>query len=563
MQLTISTGVVTALIAFGPALPVAFAQSGVTERVSVASGGAEADSVSELAAISTDGRFVAFASLASNLVPGDTNDVSDVFVHDRRTGITERVSVDSRGRQGDGHSGFVGVSGNPAISADGRFVAFPSEATNLVRGDTNNTSDVFVHDRLTGTTERVSVTSAGGESDGFSDSPAISADGRFVAFTSAAMNLAPNDTNFFTDVFVRDRLAGMTERVSVSSAGATGNSDSSSPDISADGRFVVFTSAADNLVPGTQFFFQVFLHDRSTATTERISEDAAGNEGDGNSVSPVVSADGRFVAFETVAANLIGDGSHQGHVLVRDRVTGAMERVSVDSHGKAGDEFSSRPDITADGRFVAFQSIASNLVRGDTNNRSDIFVRDRERRTTERVSVSTGGAEANNGSERPKLSDDGLVIAFQSNADNLVPGDTGPTTDIFVHDRRPPADLALAKSDSPDPVAVKAALTYTLTVTNSGPSPATDVTLTDRLPEDSVFVSATPSGGSCVHDGKGRRDGLLTCDLGTLASGATASVTIVVEPVRAGTLVNTATVASGSPDPNRADNVATEETSVF
>ncbi|HEX9945300.1 MAG TPA: hypothetical protein VGG03_25095 [Thermoanaerobaculia bacterium] len=200
-----------ALIALASGAPPASAQSGVTERVSVDSNGVEADSVSELAAVSADGRFVAFASLASNLVPDDTNNASDVFVHDRRTGTTERVSVDSRGRQGDRDSGFVGVSGNPAISADGRFVAFPSDATNLVRGDTNGTTDVFVRDRLTGATERVSVSSGGGQSDGFSDGPAISADGRFVAFQSSAMNLVPDDTSFATDIFVRDRLVGTTE----------------------------------------------------------------------------------------------------------------------------------------------------------------------------------------------------------------------------------------------------------------------------------------------------------------------------------------------------------------
>ncbi len=420
----------------GVVVGAASAAPGVTERVSVSSSGAEADFISEMSAVSADGRVVAFASQASNLVPLDTNGVADIFVRDRVTGTTERVSVDSKGRQGDGHSGIVGVAGYPAISADGRFVAFPSEATNLVKKDRNGATDIFVRDRLTGTTERVSVSSAEREANGFSDGPAISADGRFVAFHSGADNLVPGDDNFADDVFVRDRLTGTTERASVNSTGVGGNSTSFLADLSADGRFVVFTSGAENLVPGaTTSFFQVFLHDRVTGKTERVSQDAAGNGGDGNSAVPVVSADGRFVAFETVAANLIGDGSHQGHILVRDRATGGFERVSVDSAGNPGDEFSGRPDITADGRYVAFQSIATNLVAGDTNNRSDIFVRDRQSGTTARVSVSSAGAEANGGSERAKIADDGAVSAFQSNADNLVPGDTGPTTDIFVHVR--------------------------------------------------------------------------------------------------------------------------------
>jgi uncharacterized repeat protein (TIGR01451 family) len=545
--------------------PATSAAPGVTERVSVDSNGTEANSVSELAAISADGRFVAFASLASNLVPDDTNDTSDVFVHDRLTGNTERVSVDGRGRQGDGASGFLGVGGQPAISADGRFVAFPSFATNLVPGDTNGPviADVFVRDRLTGTTERISVSSTGAEADSDCNSPAISADGRFVAFQSRASTFAPNDGFFTSDIFVRDRLNGTTERVTVSSSGQGADGDSFFPDISTDGRFVVFSSFADNLGPGENTFLQILIHDRSTGTTERVSEDASGTEGDGDSNLPVVSGDGRFVAFETNAANLIGDGSHQLHVLVHDRQTGTTERASVDNAGNAGDELSGEPDITPDGRFVTFFSLATNLVPGDTNNRRDIFVRDRQSGTTERVSVSTAGAEGNSESVRPKTSDDGLQNAFQSNADNLVPEDTGPSTDIFVNDRRPPADLTLTKADAPDPVQARMPLTYTVTVFNNGPSSATGVTLIDHLPADAVFVSATPGQGSCTRSGKGRRDGVLTCDLGALASGATTSVTIVVGPARAGLLSNTATVRASEPDPNRADNSATETTTVF
>jgi uncharacterized repeat protein (TIGR01451 family) len=567
MKLTLSTVLCLAPITIVSAAPPAFAAPGTTERVSVDSNGVEANNESEMAAISADGRFVAFASLASNLVPDDTNDASDVFVHDRLTGTTERVSVDSKGREGDSDSGLVGVGGHPAISADGRFVAFPSFATNLVRGDTNGPviADVFVRDRLLGTTERVSVSSTGEEADSDCHSPAISADGRFVAFASDAFTLVATDNTFQfrTHVYVRDRLNGTTERVSVSSSGVEGNSNSSQPDISADGRFVAFGSFADNLVPGEQFFHQVFLRDRALGTTERVSEDGSGSEGDGRSVLPVVSADGRFVAFETNAANLIGDGSHEQHVLVHDRLTRTMERASVDSAGNAADQLSGEPDITADGRFVAFYSLATNLVAGDTNNRRDVFVRDRQNGTTERVSVSTGGEEGNSESVRPKTSDDGLVTAFQSTASNLVPEDTSPTTDIFVHDRRPPADLSLAKADSPDPVEAKTELTYTVTVTNNGPSAATEITLTDQLPEGAVFVSASPTQGTCSRDGKGKSDGVLTCDLGELAAGASATVTIVVEPAKAGTLVNTATVRASQPEPNPADNTATETTVVF
>jgi uncharacterized repeat protein (TIGR01451 family) len=554
-----------AVIALVSSVSPAYAQSGVTERVSMTSSGAEANNSSDMPAISADGRFVAFVSLASNLVPDDTNDSVDTFVHDRRTGTTERVSVDSHGRQGNGNSGLVGVAGYPAISADGRFVAFPSEATNLVNGDRNGTTDVFVRDRLTGRTERVSVSSTGAESDGFSDGPAISADGRFVAFQSDAFNLVlkQNPDQFINQVFVHDRLTGTTEIVSINNFGVEGNALSFRAAISADGRFVVFSSSADNLVPGPQSFHQVFLRDRTLGTTERVSQDASGNEGNGTSVLPVVSADGRFIAFESNADNLVPNGNHEEHVYVRDRVTGTMERASEDSAGNAADLLSAQPDITADGRFVTFYSLATNLVAGDTNNRRDIFVRDRQNGTIERVSVSTGGEQGNSESTFPKISADGLVVAFESGSDNLVPDDTGAGGDVFVNDRRPAADLALAQTDSPDPVALKTALTYTLTVVNNGPSNATQVVLTDMLPGDARFVSATSSQGSCVRTGGGQLNGLLTCNLGDLASGAGASVTIVVKPVRAGTLINAATVTASQPDPNRANNRAEETTIVF
>ncbi|GAG29851.1 unnamed protein product, partial [marine sediment metagenome] len=211
-----------------------YALSGSTERVSVGTTGIEGDGDSHEPVMSADGRYVAFQSYASNLVDGDTGGYRDVFVHDRRTGTTERVSVNTEGDQGNGDSRVA------AISADGRFVAFSSYATNLVDGDTNRYRDAFVHDRHTGSTERVSVGTTGNEGNGESRAIAMSADGRFVAFHSLASNLVAGDTNGLADVFVYDRQTGTMERVSVDTAGDQGNGDSWWPAISADGRYVAF-----------------------------------------------------------------------------------------------------------------------------------------------------------------------------------------------------------------------------------------------------------------------------------------------------------------------------------
>jgi Tol biopolymer transport system component len=253
-------------------LPAAPANVAKVERVSVSTAGTQGDGASTYCAVSGDGRFVAFLSAADNLVAGDTNGHVDVFVRDRQLGTTERVSVSTAGAQAD--ADCLG----PAISADGRFVVFSSAATTLVPADTNGKLDVFVHDRQTGITERVSVSSAGVQGDNNSAFPSISGDGRFVAFWSAATNLVSGDTNAHSDVFVHDRQTGVTERVSVSSAGVQADGDSLvSPAISADGRFVAFYSSATNLVPGdTNAQADVFVGDRQLGTTERVSVSSAG-----------------------------------------------------------------------------------------------------------------------------------------------------------------------------------------------------------------------------------------------------------------------------------------------
>ena len=344
-----------------------------TELASVHSSGNQGNSGSEVPFISGDGRYVAFDSYASNLVPGDTNGDPDIFVHDRQTGVTKRVSVSSSGKQSNSYSFSARISG------DGRYVAFMSDASNLVPGDTNGESDIFVHDRQTGATERVSVDSSGNQGNSFSEFPSIKGDGRYVAFESFASNLVPGDTNGWDDIFVHDRQTGVTTRVSVDSSGSQGNSPSNYPSISGDGRYVALMSWASNLVPGDPNGAQdVLVHDRQTGATERASVDSSGSQGDFDTIRGSISGDGRYVAFDSYATNLVpGDTNGWGDIFVHDRQTGVTTRVSVDSSGSQGNWDSSEPSISEDGRCVAFDSDASNLVPGDTNGAQDVFVRDR------------------------------------------------------------------------------------------------------------------------------------------------------------------------------------------
>ena len=400
------------------------------ERVSVSSSGDQGSGNSLSPKISANGRHVVFVSAANNLVESDTNNELDVFVHDRDTGMTERVSVSSSGDQAN-RSSF-----ESSISANGRIVAFTSAARNLVVGDTNNKSDIFVHDRNTGITERVSVSSVDNQSDQHSRFPAVSADGRFVAFVSGASNLVAGDTNNVDDIFVHDRNTRITERVSVSSIDNQGNQHSRFPTVSVDGHFVTFVSGASNLVAGdTNNVDDIFVRQRNTGETERVSLSSDGDQGNRGSRYPSMNSEGRFVVFSSFARNLAIDVTNFGeNIFVHDRNTGITERVSVSTSGIEGNANSESPTISADGRFVTFLSLAKNLVTSDTNDKWDAFVHDRYTGTTKRVSVSSAGDQINIASFQPSISADGRFVAFRSEASTLVAGDTNHSSDVFVTD---------------------------------------------------------------------------------------------------------------------------------
>lgn len=386
--------------------------------------------------ISGDGRFVAFSSWATNLVTGDTNDRQDIFVRDRMSGTLELVSAASDGTQADAESY------DPHLSADGRFVVFESDATTLVAADTNGARDIFVHDRAAGTTERVSVATGGGQAANSSNRPAISADGRFVAFDSQAENLVPTDANGLTDIFVRNRVEGTTERISVAADGTEGDGSSFWADLSADGGLVAFQSSSLNLVPGPPASplssGQIFVKDRTTGSLSLVSTSSEGGRANGPALVPHISADGGHLVFTSTATNLSAwDLNGDDDAFVKDLETGDLERITIASTAVANDGGAAYgPAISADGRFVAFASGGTNLVPGDTNTAPDIFVRDLAAGITERVSVSSGGAQGPGSSAVPDISDDGRFVSFWTNS-VLEDGDSVPYYDVYVRDRGP------------------------------------------------------------------------------------------------------------------------------
>jgi Tol biopolymer transport system component len=419
--------------------------TGETPMQSVCGPDLDGNGASALSQASNDGRYVAFSSVATNLETGDTNGKFDVFVRDRLTGATERVSVRSSGGQGNNDSNAA------HLSAEGRYVAFQSWSGNLVPGPAGVGSDVLVHDRATGQTERVNVSTAGVPSNAASEVCEISRDGRYVVFMSLGSNLVAGDTNGKFDVFVRDRVAGQTQRVSVSSAGAQGNEESRFGSISADGRYVAFHSRSGNLVPNdTNSKYDVFVRDLQTSQTTRVSVSTLGVQGDDSSGVPHISADGRFVSFESFATNLVtGDTNGSSDIFVHDRLFGETQRVSVPTGGAGAQAngTSEQSSISADGRWVCFRSSASNLIFGDINGAADIFVRDRVMGQTHLVSVDSTGMQVGGTCNYPRISDDGRFVAFTSDASDLVAGDTNGVDDVFLHDRTPLAPTTFCYGD--------------------------------------------------------------------------------------------------------------------
>src|SRR4051794_37249944 len=421
---------IAAIAVIGLALAsTSLAAAATTERVDVTSSGKQSTGYEHSTTISADGRYVAFTSSAPDLVPGNNSgDLFQVYVRDRKLNTTEQVSVSPTGAPGRTDSY------DPVISADGRYVAFSSRAENLVPGESGIREQTYVRDLKLDKTTEVSVPSQGKPPNHQSGPPVISANGRYIAFSSHASNLVPDDGNDAPDVFVRDQKLGTTQLVSVSGKRHQANGPSYPSAISATGRYIAFASGARELVHrDTNKEYDVFVRDRKHRTTKRVSVSSAGKQANGESFGSGMSADGRYLVFTSDARNLVNhDTNKKDDVFVRDRKLQTTRRVSVSSRGHQGNDASAAAGISADGRYIAFSSEASNLVAGDTNKNTDVFVRDRKHHAPKRVSVSSSGEQGHRDSYLAAISSDGAWVSFVSEAANLVSGDTNATPDVFV-----------------------------------------------------------------------------------------------------------------------------------
>jgi len=417
-------------------------------------GGNNADDGSHAPAISASGRYVVFLSEASNLVLDDDNGLLDVFVHDVWARTTTLVSQNYESGPTNGEPS------RPSISANGDYIVYSSDASNIVPDDDNEASDVFLYNRQIGETELISVNSNGepGNKNSFARRPSVSENGRFVVFFSNSTNLAPEynieDDPETNHVYLRDRLSGTTTLISKNASNEIGDGNSEYPTISADGSAIAFHSFASNLTTDgqdTNFTSDVFLYDIAKKTIIRISNTPDGWAGNDASDLAALSADGRRVAFISLADDLLmhpeDDNNDTSDVFIYSVADRIIRRVSVSSLGEEGNAVSDNPSLSESGRYVAFYSFADNLIANDENectddtnkkrSCTDVFRHDIETGETIRVSVSALGEEGNNDSSCSGITSDGQAIVFYSFATNLVIDDENNIPDVFVYSLKP------------------------------------------------------------------------------------------------------------------------------
>ena len=409
------------------------ALAGPTVRASVDIMGEESmEGVLVQTAVSGNGRFMVFATEAP-LVAEDDNGLTDIYVRDLESGTTMLVSVSVSGAGERAN----GASSNPGISGDGRRIAFVSSADNLVDDDGNGLADTFVRDLDAGITLRVNISSSGAEADVASPTttPIVSQDGRYILFRSGANTLVAQTNWGDTQVFLHDLDARTTEMVSLSNFDIAAFGSSQSPGgVSADGRWVVFTSNATNLHPDTaNNSVHVYLRDRFAGHTTLVSVNGDGPvSGGGASISD----DGRYIAYSTLTDVVATDDNHRLDTYVWDNnIAHTITRATIGTDGQESEEDCIEGRISGDGRHVVFASKASEFSQTFVENTYQVFVRDLDEQTTSLVSKSTQGSIGLGHSRGATISADGRFVGFYSEASNLVNDDGNGARDAFVHDR--------------------------------------------------------------------------------------------------------------------------------
>jgi Ca2+-binding RTX toxin-like protein len=501
--------------------------------------------------LSNNGRYAVFESYANNLVVGDTNGVEDVFLKDLQTGAVQRISTSTDGQEGNDGSYWAN------ISEDGRYVLFQSNASNLVVGDTNGVTDLFLKDMQTGTLQRISTAADGAESNDSVSDASISADCRYIVFSSWASNLVANDTNNSCDVFIKDLQTGEIQRISTSTAGGQGDGDSARknpPIFSQDGRYVIFSSDAGNLVAGdTNGMTDVYRKDLQTGNIQLVSASASGVIGDadsGSHYSVSASADGRFIAFESEATNLVPGGanidpwgSQMVDLYLKDMQTGAIRCVSTDENGVRGNGWSEAPALSADGRYLVFKSDATNLMPYDINRNCDMYIKDLQTGVVQSLSVNSKSMQGSGALGIPTITVDGHSIVFESAA-ALTSGDLNTVSDVFRVSNPFTTDAGIDT--------VQASISYTLgdgienlTLTGSGAINGTGNALNNVMvgnsaanilnggAGDDTYQFSAGGGADIVVDSSGTDQ--LVLGAGILVSGVTASrsgsqVKLIISP---------------------------------
>ncbi len=400
-------------------------------RVSVSTAGVQGDALSDTPSLSGDGSVVAFHSTAKNLAANDPNSRNDAYVHWVGTGETLVTSAAADGTIGGA------TSTRAVVSADGKAVVFQSDADNLVPGDGNTHRDIFLKDLATGAVRIVSLSAAGEQANGHSTLPRFSRDGNRVVFVSEATNLVPNDTNEKNDVFVKNLMSGEIRIASASATGELGNDDSTFPVLSADGNFVAFSSAASNFVKlDTNKSRDIFVKNMTTGEIRRLSVSAAGQQGDTHSDGPNISADGTIVTFSSESRFLVpNDTNGDSDVFLCDLTAGTIRRASVTATGAETNGASYVQSLSDDGKVLAFGSDAPDVVPAPAPNYLfQVYVKDLTTGEVRAVSVGLDGKIGDGPSFAISLSGDGKKVAFHSESANLVAGDTNNKGDIFVAD---------------------------------------------------------------------------------------------------------------------------------